>query len=247
MDPALNDSVTAIYRGLYPSGNFAIPAMQIGGVGFRDQYYIARVNVGFGRFAVKFLECIDIDRSELSELYRLHPNEVNRSAYCVADLWDFAYGALSVRGKNSEADKLWENAGSSIEAGARLLASGGPASDAAVQSACLAAELGLKGALAQLGVPEARRRKLSHHLSALVDELKTLVTLTSTARLRSAVAVFPDYAKTRYDEHGLSRVQLVELMMRSQYIAAESVRLISKRDAAQELEESGQLPRRDFP
>ncbi len=67
--------------------------------------------------------------------------------YSAADLWDFGWGMKDLGG--SSASALWRNAGSSIEGAARLLVNGA-AADAAIQNACLTAELGLKGVVTRL-------------------------------------------------------------------------------------------------
>ena len=103
----------------------------------------------------------DICNIELETIWRLAQEQIRRAVYSVADLWDFAYGASDLQGRNVEADTHWRNTSSSIEASARLLTHGHML-DAAVQSICLTAEVGVKGAPAALGVDERTRRGLKH-------------------------------------------------------------------------------------
>ncbi len=146
---ALYEEVMASFHRLYPSGDFSIPSMLTGGVALRDRFYLTRVNVILGTSSIDPLKCIDIPGSELETIWRLNQEQIWRAMYSVADLFDFAYGISDLRGQNVDADTHWQNASSSIEASARLL-SEGSLLDAAVQSACLAVELGIKGALAAL-------------------------------------------------------------------------------------------------
>lgn len=240
-------TVNAAYKHLYPSGDFSMPAVQIGGVGLRDRFYLARVNLGYGTFSVQPLRQIDILWEELEVMFRNQPDQVWRASYSVSDVWDFGYGVMDRAGQNAEADILWGKSGSSIEATAALLERGRHMLDAAVQSACLAAELAMKGTLAWLGVDEPTRRTFSHGLSSLVAEIIRLRPSKSDDRFARAAANMPNYVRTRYDEHGLTRVQIGELAMRSQYLAAEAVRRVSDRNLAGTLEDDPNHAPRVFP
>ena len=71
--------------------------------------------------------------------------------------------------------------------------------------------------------------------------------MPTDARLTAAASKFPDYVGTRYASHGLTRVQLMELAMRAQFVAAEAVRRISHRDMAGTMEARSDTPaRRDL-
>ena len=166
--------------------------------------------------------------------------------YSVADLFDFGFGSDDLRGRSQEADEHFQNARSSMESAARLLATGA-SNEAAVQSACLTAELGLKGVLTLLGVGKNERKALSHHIHSLASRLAELKPASSDLRLRSVSCAFPDYIGTRYKWHGLSRTELNELAMRAQYVAAEAIRRVSSRNMAAEVEGDPQNAARDFP
>jgi hypothetical protein len=246
LDNAIWEQVMASFHRLYPSGDFSIPSMLIGGVALRDRFYITRINVALGQFAVEPLKCIAISDTELETIWRLNQEQVWRAMYSVADLWDFAYGVSDLRSQNVEADTHWTNASSSMEATAWLLTNGHMV-DAAVQSICLAAELGIKGALAHLGVDARTRRDLSHNIPALVEKLAGIRPNTSDIRVKSAAGHFPDYVKTRYSVHGMTRVQLNELAMRAQFIAADALRRLYVRNFAHQLQEDSRNPPHSFP
>ena len=233
-----------VYKQLYPSGDFAMPSLFIGGVGLRDRIYLARVNVAFGRDAVDPIKCIDIPSSELEIIWKQNPNQVWRAIYSVADLWDFAYGIDDLKGQNCDADQLWINARSSIVSSARTLA-GGHDLSSVVQSSCLSVELAMKGTLAFLGLPEPKRRKLNHNLVNLAEAIISYYPTANGACLRLACSTFPEYIQTRYESHGLTRIQLIALAMRSQFVAAEVLRLVSGRNLAGEIESGHQSPPRE--
>lgn len=246
LSPALWNPVKAIYQKLYPSGDFSMPAMLIGGVALRDRFYPARVNVGFGTINIDPVKCIEIPPQELRVIWQQRPDQVWRAIYAVADLWDFAYGVNDLRSAKPEACVLWANAQSAIASTARTLTATQD-HDAAVQSACLAAELSMKGVLAHLGWDEPRYRKLSHHLPELAQAIINERPSSGDAHLKAAADQFPDYVKTRYGPHGLTRVQLMGLAMRSQFVAAEALRRVSDRNLAGQIEHGPDaVPRRDF-
>ena len=242
-DKAMWGPLMAIYHTLYPAGDFSMPAMLKGGVALRDQMYPVRIAVGYGSASVDPIDCIEIPRDELELIFEHYPDQGWRAVYGVADLWDFAYGVSDLEHGTGDAPQLLANARSSLAATARILA-GDIDIDAAVQTICLTAELALKGALAARGWTEAQYRKLSHHLIKLADALIGEVSTAHDNRLRGAIAYFPDYVGTRYASHGMTRVELMVLAMRAQFVAAEALRRVSHRDLASMLEaDPRNLPR----
>jgi len=138
---------------------------------------------------------------------------------------------------------LFSNARSNVAATTRIL-SGDIDVDAAIQSACLTAELALKGALAHLGLDEQGLKGLSHNLQRLAAKLVELAPGATDSRLLAAVQKFPNYVGARYAAHGLTRVQLMDLAMRAQYVAADAVRRIADRDLGGEMEARRDTPER---
>jgi hypothetical protein len=241
--PDIWEPLMAIYHQLYPTGDFSIPSMLEGFVGFRDRAYIARVNISFGTVAVDPVKCIDITSDELNIIWRNDPVEVWRAIYSVADLWEFAYGVEDLKGQSMGADQLWNNGQSAIAATSRTLV-GGYDIDSVVQSSCLSAELAMKGMLSFVGWPEKKFKSLNHRLGDIAEAVISEKPSDNDETLRSACANFPDYVKTRYQQHGLSRVQLIELGMRAQFVAAEALRRLSDRDFVRLIEQDeSSLPR----
>lgn len=232
-----------IYRELYPSGDFSMPALFEGGVAMRDRMYRAIVNVGFGQFSINPFDCIEIPRQELELIFRVEPEHVWRAFYGVCDLFDFAYGVEDIQHQSAGAYELLSNARSSIAASARIL-QGDLDIDAAVQSACLSAELAMKGALSVAGWDEARYRRLSHRLADAAEALIAERPRTSDGLLRAACASFPDYVGTRYRSHGMTRYELMSLAMRAQFVAADAVRRVTQRDLSAQFEADPSTPPR---
>ena len=249
-EPLLDDAIwkplMSIYRGLYPSGDFSMPALFEGGVALRDRMYTVRVNVAFGQLAIDPVDCIEIPKQELEVIYKLEPEQFWMAFYSVGDVIDFAYGTDDLSHTGGAAYELLSNARSSIAATARIL-QGDLDIDSAVQSACLAAELAMKGALAHLGWAEARYRKLSHRLSDGAGALIKERPRRSDAQLGVACAAFPDYVGTRYKSHGMTRRGLMMLAMRAQFVAADAVRRVTQRDFGSQLEADNKTPSRVVP
>lgn len=231
------EPLMAEYKTLYSSGDFALPSMAVGGVAFRDKMYLARVNMAYGSASIVPLNLIEIPATELEIIFHSYPDEIWRGIYSVADLVDFSFGIDDLKGQVIDADELWNNARAAIAATARTLA-GDQDYDSAVQSACLAAELAMKGCLAFLGWSEGQRRKAGHRLIDLAEAIIASKPTLNDGRLRLACAGFPDYVQTRYKPHCLTKLQMLTLGMRSQFVAAEALRHISLRDFGATVEAS---------
>ncbi|RKS17080.1 HEPN domain-containing protein [Pseudomonas sp. WPR_5_2] len=245
-DKSTFEPLMVTYKRLYPSGDFSISALLTGGVALRDVMYPARVHVGYGQVTIDPLECIEIEREELELVFQHYPDQGWRALYGVCDLWGFGYGVDDLIRSGSPATDLLKNARSSVAATPRIL-SADLDLDAAVQTACLTAELAMKAALIHLGCTEERVRKLSHHLTKLADELIATKPASSDDRLRKACAKFPNYVETRYAPHGLTRLELMALAMRAQFVAADAIRRISQRNLAGTVEGQPEFPSRLEP
>ena len=248
MDPTIWIPLKAIFERIYPSKKQSInlPPLLKGGVAFLDQFYLINVSLVYGTFPIDPLKCIDISSEELNRFSQHHPNQIWRAIYSVADLFDIAYGiddAISLT-ENEQSKKFLHKACSHITATTSTLLHSQNI-DAVVQSSCLAAELALKGSLSYLGTNEKDfSNDLKHDLAKAAEKLITIKSTDNDAILIKACKKFPDYVKSRYDEHGLSRIQLLELAMRAQFVVAEAVRRISDRDLACTIESSSNNPPR---
>jgi hypothetical protein len=242
-DKQVWEPLMEIYRRLYPSGDFSVPAMLEGGVALRDRMYPVRVSVGFGYFRVEPLKAIDIKHEELELIFQHNPEQGWKAFYGVCDLWDFAYGVDDLVKTNSPASELLNNAQSSLSAISRIL-TGSLDIDAAVQCACLTAELSMKAALRHLGSSDDEIRNFSHHLKKLSDALIAKAPRATDERLRAACTEFPNYVQTRYASHGLTRLELMALAMRAQFVAADAIRRVTDRNMGGEMEARHDCPAR---
>ncbi|MFJ5429775.1 hypothetical protein ACIPUP_11480 [Pectobacterium actinidiae] len=242
LDKDIWDPVMMIYKSLYPKGDFSIPSLMVGGVALRDAMYPVYINVGYGSFSIDPLKCIDISQSELEFIFKHYPEQGWRAFYGVCDLWDFGYGIDDLINMGSPARELLRNAQSSAVATPRILSGTDP--DAAVQTACLMAELSIKASLTHLGWTSNQLKKLSHHLPKLAAELIKIRPARNDEQLIQACSNFPNYVESRYSSHGMTRLELMELSMRALFVASEAIRRISQRNMANEIEERPDCPSR---
>lgn len=246
LDSKIWNPLNSIYSELYPSGDFSVPSLLVGAVQLRDTTYFATAELGYGQFTVDPVKSIDIPAAEFQLIWERHPDQVWSAIYSVADIWDLAYSIEDLARKNQIADDMWANARSAIASTAYALKSGGGGSSA-IQSACLSAELAMKGVLVCLGAPESQLKKIGHNIEALGRKLVETESRANDDFFLAACAGFPNYVESRYTSHQLKKVQLGKLGMRAQYVAAEAVRRLSKRDFAATIEgASGSVPRLNF-
>lgn len=225
------------YHKIYPSGNFAIPGLIEAGVAIRDTMYPARVNIGFGTNRISPLDIIEISKAELNSIFKHYPEAGWKALYSACDLWDLAYGVDDLRFENNGATQHLNNAKSAISSTARTLFQ--PIdNNSAIQTCCLAVELGIKGALLQLGIGKSKVRAFNHNLIDLSEELVKRRSTSNDDRLLEACKTFPNYVSSRYSAHGLTRVQLMSLAMRALFITADAVRRITERNLAGQVESS---------
>jgi hypothetical protein len=234
------------FKRLYPTGDFSMPALIVGGVALRDLMYAVRIPVGYGSFSINPIECIEISREELEQIFRHYPEQGWKAFYGVCDLIDFGYGVDDLIKTGSPAYDLLKNARSAVAATPRIL-SGTVDLDAAVQTACLTAELSMKAALTHIGWTEAQIKGLSHNLLKLANSITRVKPIATDHLLLTACGKFPNYVNTRYASHGLTRIELMALAMRAQFIAADSIRRITNRDMAGDMEARSDCPKRHEP
>lgn len=241
-------SVRNIYTSLYPSGDFSLPPLLSAGVAIRDHFYPVKINLAFGITEFSPLKCIDISEKELENVFKYHPDDGWRAFYGVLDLWDFAYGFDDIIKKdiNSESEACLSNARSQISTTCRTLM-GSNDLDGAIQSACLTAELSLKGALFYLGENrKSFRDNIGDNGHNLVDAAKLLVSKKSSMKDEYLIKIcskFPNYSQSRYSLSELTRLDLMNLAMRSIFIASEAIRRISTRNVAEYAESMETSPR----
>lgn len=234
LDDNIITSIELIYKSLYPSGNFSFPPLISAGVAVRDRMYPVNINLVYGIYAIDPLKSIDISEKELNYVYHHHLEQFNKAFFGACDLWDFAYSIQEILtiGTNKEAEACFQNAHEQLSATSSILIHN-PNNTSSIQSAYLAAELSLKGALFYFNQKkEDFKKKIRNSGHNLVDAANYLISIKPTKYdelLIETCEKFPNYVQSRYSSNDLSCIELMNLAMKSIFVAAESVRRITDR------------------
>ena len=237
--------VEKIYKEIYPYEDFSLAVLK-GCVAIQDKIYKVNIPICYGTVQIHILALIEIDMNELQNIFQNHPEQGWRAYYAVGDLLDYGFGIDDLRFIKDEGSQLLEQATNNLIATGRILLQYENV-DVVVQTACITAELSMKAVLAKFGYDEKSRRSLGHNLENLAKEIVKMKTMDSDDRFLYECGCFPDYVQNRYSPSGLSRKQLMNLAMRAQFVAAESVRRITDRNLVKEMESDPcNLERPDF-
>lgn len=166
-------------------------------------------------------------------------NIAAESYFAFADVYDFTYGLDDIRGSKPDAEKLWHMAASNLADVANAL----PMTftvDSLIQSICMVVELSLKAALVANGAkPEEFKGSKGHDLKALAKRLAEELPHRDDPLIEVVINRLPHYVQSRYAPAGLSRLEVVRLALAVQFVAAATVRRLSSRDLAQQMESDG--------
>lgn len=223
----------AIY---YRKEDLFMPPLHVGAFLFRDLFFPIRIPIIFGSPAIDLREFLC--QATESQMRLVFGERISTLAFCdqAYDLLDFVYG-LDDLGKQDRIDsrtiEWWHLAKQQLEAAAATTL-GSFTKYAIVQNCCVAAELLLKGALLQEGVDEDLLSKTNkgygHNLERIASKVCKIRHDLNSQLVLSVISRMPSYVKTRYNDVGLTRVQLGHLLMNAQFLAGEILRCYSDRN-----------------
>lgn len=231
--------VEEIYQKLYPRQKFSIPNLLIGGIAFRDQIYITRIQVIYGRVGIKLFDFVDIDPSELALMHNIYFEQYKKAAYSICDLYDIAFGIDDILNENesNEILKYWLKMILSSIMSVSFALSEEINLDNAIQSSLLSVELAAKSSLMYLGCGYKYIRSLGHDKGNIKASLISYNIINEDDVFGEIYDSLPEYVDARYNPQNLSKQALVDIAIKSQFLVSEIIRKISKRN----LEESIQL------
>ncbi|MHC9014450.1 hypothetical protein [Stenotrophomonas sp. Ste96] len=237
------EEISTAYRALFPGSDFWPGAGQ-GLAASVDRVHLITMPVVSGPRIVDLHTGLGFaDASEWRAWCRNDPEIASKSAYAFADLHDLSCGLDSLP-QNSEQHMYFHRAMQHLGDLSASLSNTGRTSEAALQHILLIAELALKGSLLQLGVPvKVLKDKFGHRLPELARELAKERPHHEDEELLRVCEKMPNLVASRYGSSGLSRMQIVELAVASQFIAASAMRRISGADLALEVRRDGSRPR----
>jgi len=234
--------VCLAYERLIPETLTTWPGMGTGLVASVDRVRSVVVSVAYGSCRLTAAKGLGFDSEEEWFAWcRRDAGIVARSLFAFADMYDLTYGIddLKISDQTRAFDLLCKATEQMATTTSRLVTSGDPG-EAILQTIGLTAELALKGSLLHLGVPEdsLAKRAYGHNYHALADKLIELQPHRDDCILQSVVQKLPDYVESRYHYTGMTRLQIIDLAIGAQFVAASAVRRISRRDIAAQIEAS---------
>ena len=247
LDLLSNPEVSTIgeaFMRLIPEVDYTWPKLGIGLAASGDRVRLVRVPVMYGKVTIVPHEMIDFGDWQQWEAWCMHdPAIVAMSCFAVADMFDLACGYSDLRGKSQIAENYWTLTLSNLETVAKTL-SNNFLVPAVTQNVCMTAELSLKAALLFLGVEEKTlaSRKFGHNVDRLAELLAEKVPHRDDLLVGEIVQRLPKYVDSRYSVTHRTRLELIKLGLGVQFVAASSMRRLTDRDLALQMEENDGWP-----
>ena len=236
------------YRRLFPEADSTWPGVGIGLAASVDSVRKIVVPVVFGNGGgpISLAKALNFpSHNEFASWCRGDPNIAIRCAFAMADAYDFAYGVDDL-GDAAPGSELRKLALSNLEDVANIMTSTFSV-DSVVQPICLTAELAMKACLVNKGfdADKLKFKPFGHDLVVIAAKMAELSPHRDDAIVKDVIDHLPGYVESRYKSAGLSRLEAVNLALGAQFIAASSVRRLSARDLASDVEQTNG-PRPDF-
>lgn len=230
------------YATMIPEANTMWPGMGIGLAVSIDQVrkLVAPVILGNGGGPLKVWKSLGFSTPQEWWTWCREDHDIGASChFAFADLYDFTYGVDDLRANKPEARTLWHMAASNLGDAASALPTVFTV-DSMIQSICMVVELSLKGALVFNGAnPNEFKGPKGHDLPTLAQRMASEMPHRDDPLVHNVIVKLPAYVKSRYEPAGLTRLEVVRLAVAAQFVAASSVRRVSQRDLAAQMETGG--------
>ena len=245
---SLVEEICDAYARLIPEVNYTWPGMGTGIVASLDRVRKVTVGAAYGTCHLSVDRGLGFSsHEEWAAWCRQDRSIADRSAFALADMYDMVYGIDRVESEREcGAVAYWALAAEQLKLVAESLSQSGAVSSPVLQPICLTAELAMKGTLLDLGVAEKSLRSYGHDLNKLCQEITSRCHHRDDSLLSSALSAFPDYVADRYRETQLTRIDVINLALSAQFVAASAVRRISGVDLALQMEADGLGPRAEL-
>ena len=227
--------VEDIYQKLYPRQKFSIPNLLIGGIAFRDQIYITRIPVIKG---INLFDFVDIDPSELALMHNVYFEQYKKAVYSICDLYDIAFDIDDIL-KEKESNEIlvyWLEMILSSTMSAAFALSENINLANAIQSSLLSVELAAKSSLMYLGCDANYIKSLGHCRKMIKENLISYKIIDENDDFFEIYYSLPKYVDSRYKPQNLSKQELVNIAIKSQFLVSEIIRKISKRNLAESIQ-----------
>ena len=238
-------SVGEVYKILYPRQKFSFPNLLIGGISFRDQVYIARIPLGYGALSGSLFNFVDIDHSELALMHNIYYEQYKRALYTICELFDIAFGIDDIfkEKESNESLTYWLEMILSSTMSAAFALSENINLANAIQSSLLSVELAAKSSLMYLGCDANYIKSLGHCRKMIKENLISYKIIDENDDFFEIYYSLPKYVDSRYKPQNLSKQELVNIAIKSQFLVSEIIRKISKRNLARDMQLEQQFVR----
>ena len=238
-------AVGEVYKILYPRQKFSFPNLLIGGISFRDQVYIARIPLGYGALSGSLFNFVDIDHSELALMHNIYYEQYKRALYTICDLFDIAFGIDDIfkEKESNESLTYWLEMILSSTMSAAFALSENINLANAIQSSLLSVELAAKSSLMYLGCDANYIKSLGHCRKMIKENLISYKIIDKNDNFFEIYYSLPKYVDSRYKPQNLSKQELVNIAIKSQFLVSEIIRKISKRNLARDMQLEQQFVR----
>ena len=238
-------AVGEVYKILYPRQKFSFPNLLIGGISFRDQVYIARIPLGYGALSGSLFNFVDIDHSELALMHNIYYEQYKRALYTICDLFDIAFGIDDIfkEKESNESLTYWLEMILSSTMSAAFALSENINLANAIQSSLLSVELAAKSSLMYLGCDANYIKSLGHCRKMIKENLISYKIIDENDDFFEIYYSLPKYVDSRYKPQNLSKQELVNIAIKSQFLVSEIIRKISKRNLARDMQLEQQFVR----
>lgn len=239
------------YNALFPEGRESWPGTGIGFISSSDRVRKVTSPVSYvRRQTFEVWRSLGFESAEQWWQWCREDKDIAAGThFAYADISDFSLGRSDLQGRITDAQTLWGMAESNLSDIANILPTTYSLASV-IQPICLVAELSLKAALVFNGTDpdEWHKRKAKengHDVVALGKRIAQELPHRDDELVARVLAQLPPYVPTRYVPAGLTRLQVVKLALGVQFVAASTVRRLSDRDLAIQMESSGwPAPRR---
>ncbi|MBD2493501.1 hypothetical protein [Nostoc sp. FACHB-280] len=234
-DPLFN-AVNYIYGELYRPSDIHMPPMHIGAFMFRDVFFPLRIPLIFGSPVINPVDFL-IDVPDIQKRWLLTDQQSGLAFFDqVIDLMDFVYGLDDLEKIGQVPNKTveyWCLAKQQLEAAAATVL-GSFNKYAVIQNCCISTELLLKGTLIAKGIDEktlaSKQKGYGHDLEKLVDKTAQQLPNFDRETVLFVVKQLPDYVESRYEAKNLSRLDIGNFLMNTQFVGGEILRQFSDRN-----------------
>lgn len=240
-NPAVED-ICRTYERLVPEVTYIWPGMGTGLVSSLDRVKAVKVSVAFGTPKLVPHEVLGFTSDgDWGRWCRNNREIAAKSMFAFADIFDLVYGIDdSDKLSGGRGPELWGLAASHLEMTVHSLEKTGSPLGSQLQPVHLTAELALKGTLVQLGVSEEElsRKPFGHNLVALAERMVAECPHPNDPLVLAIAKRVPNYVENRYSGSTLTRLEIIELAIGTQFIAGSAVRRVTQRDLGKIFESS---------